>query len=67
MKLLSERLRLYVIPDPIQGRGLSLEEQAGLALEGGATAKFGKILGPSKIHRDLFTATPCFGMNGVRL
>jgi len=38
MKLLSERLRLYVIPDPIQGRGLSLEEQAGLALEGGATA-----------------------------
>jgi len=47
MKLLSERLRLYVIPDPIQGRGRSLEEQAGLALEGGATAKFGKVLGPS--------------------
>ena len=38
MKLLSERLRLYVIPDPIQGGGRSLEEQAGLALEGGATA-----------------------------
>ncbi len=35
---LSSRLRLYVIPDPVVGRGRDLTEQARLALAGGATA-----------------------------
>ncbi|MFP4482329.1 MAG: thiamine phosphate synthase [Thermovirgaceae bacterium] len=38
MKGLAEKLRLYVIPDPFQGRGRPMAEQARLALEGGATA-----------------------------
>jgi len=35
---LARRLILYVIPDALGGRGRTLEEQARLALEGGATA-----------------------------
>jgi thiamine-phosphate pyrophosphorylase len=35
---LKKALRLYVIPDRLVGAPLSLEEQARLALEGGATA-----------------------------
>lgn len=38
MKTLAGKLRLYVIPDTVQGRGRPLEEQARLALEGGARA-----------------------------
>jgi thiamine-phosphate pyrophosphorylase len=36
MRTLAERLRLYVIPDPVQGNGRPMAEQARLALEGGA-------------------------------
>lgn len=35
---LRRRLALYVIPDPLIGRGRDIIEQARLALEGGATA-----------------------------
>lgn len=38
MRTLADRLRLYVIPDPLQGKGRPLTEQARLALEGGAGA-----------------------------
>jgi len=38
MRTLAERMRLYVIPDPLQGKGRPLTEQARLALEGGAGA-----------------------------
>ncbi len=38
MRPLAERLRLYVIPDPLQVGGRPMAEQAGLALEGGAGA-----------------------------
>lgn len=38
MEDLRQRLSLYVIPDPVIGRGRELIEQARLALAGGATA-----------------------------
>ncbi|HQO83395.1 MAG TPA: thiamine phosphate synthase [Synergistales bacterium] len=38
MRTLADRLRLYVIPDPAQGYGRPMAEQARLALEGGAGA-----------------------------
>lgn len=38
MKNLRRSLALYVIPDPVIGRGRDLIEQARLALDGGATA-----------------------------
>jgi len=38
MRTLADRLRLYVIPDPVQGSGRTMAEQARLALEGGAGA-----------------------------
>ncbi len=38
MRTLADRLRLYVIPDPVQGSGRTMAEQARPALEGGAGA-----------------------------